>query len=114
MRISDWSSDVCSSDLWRRRECPLNGGHIVVDRASVVEELQLGQLGNALGLPRPVDRAGDAHQRCRIRYRTVAPQERAGARRSEERRGGKVGVRTCRSRWEPYHEKKNKNKNNKT
>src|SRR3546814_20353380 len=31
-------------------------------------------------------------------------------RRSEERRVGKEGVSTCRSRWWPYHEKKNKNK----
>src|SRR3546814_13766761 len=28
--------------------------------------------------------------------------------RSEERRVGKEGVSTCRSRWEPYHEKKKK------
>src|SRR3546814_17101095 len=28
--------------------------------------------------------------------------------RSEERRVGKEGVSTCRSRWSPYHEKKNK------
>src|SRR3546814_20853618 len=28
--------------------------------------------------------------------------------RSEERRVGKECVRTCRSRWSPYHEKKNK------
>src|SRR3546814_16748810 len=27
--------------------------------------------------------------------------------RSEERRAGKEGVSTCRSRWSPYHEKKN-------
>src|SRR3546814_12197746 len=27
--------------------------------------------------------------------------------RSEERRVGKEGVSTCRSRWSPYHEKKN-------
>src|SRR3546814_5044041 len=29
--------------------------------------------------------------------------------RSEERRVGKECVRTCRSRWSPYHKKKNKN-----
>src|SRR3546814_8067477 len=26
MRISDWSSDVCSSDLWLRRACPEASG----------------------------------------------------------------------------------------
>src|SRR3546814_14542042 len=32
--------------------------------------------------------------------------------RSEERRVGKACVRTCRSRWSPYHTKKKKCKNN--
>src|SRR3546814_13517942 len=32
-------------------------------------------------------------------------------RRSEERRVGKEGVRKCRSRWSPEHEKKNTRKN---
>src|SRR3546814_16563664 len=34
-------------------------------------------------------------------------------RRSEERRVGKECVSTCRSRWSPYHEKKNKTKQSK-
>src|SRR3546814_16304334 len=43
--------------------------------------------------------------------------ERAGAdvvatERSEERRVGKECVSTCRSRWSPYHYKKNKNSRN--
>src|SRR3546814_16785575 len=33
----------------------------------------------------------------------------SSVRRSEERRVGKGCVSTCRSRWSPYHEKKNKN-----
>src|SRR3546814_13115700 len=37
-----------------------------------------------------------------IRHRSVRPISR-----SEERRVGKECVRTCRSRWSPYHEKKN-------
>src|SRR3546814_11542227 len=32
----------------------------------------------------------------------------AGSERSEERRVGKEGVTTCRSRWSPYHSKKKK------
>src|SRR3546814_21095102 len=35
---------------------------------------------------------------------------RGKALRSEERRGGKECVSTCRSRWSPYHEKKKTNK----
>src|SRR3546814_18346889 len=33
---------------------------------------------------------------------------RAEVDRSEERRVGKEGVRTCKSRWVPYHKKKHK------
>src|SRR3546814_19240723 len=40
----------------------------------------------------------------KIRFRAI---------RSEERRVGKECVSQCRSRWTPYHEKKNKNKTNK-
>src|SRR3546814_12328747 len=35
------------------------------------------------------------------------PNPRVGAMRSEERRVGKECVSTCRSRWSPYHTKKN-------
>src|SRR3546814_19050362 len=34
--------------------------------------------------------------------------QRPGGQRSEERRVGKEGVSTCRSRWSPYHKKKKK------
>src|SRR3546814_14698224 len=38
--------------------------------------------------------------------RIAAPE--GGYYRSEERRVGKAGVSTCRSRWSPYHSKKNR------
>src|SRR3546814_16490027 len=56
-----------------------------------------------------------AHAASRI----IEPQHRASVRlrpdieRSEERRVGKECVSTCRSRWSPYHKKKNKKKNKK-
>src|SRR3546814_13182029 len=53
---------------------------------------------------------GRGRDRCRVVDRGVhrrAAQPRRGARlRSEERRVGKEWVRTCRSRWAPYHETK--------
>src|SRR3546814_9082673 len=85
MRISDWSSDVCSSDLlsyaqmtWLmvRGEVPSAGQGALLEAALV---------------------AGVDH----------GPQARPCFRRSEERRVGKECVRRCRSRWWPYHEKKN-------
>src|SRR3546814_17201135 len=42
----------------------------------------------------------DAGDRAIARHRPALP------RRSEERRVGKEGVSTCRSRWSPYHSKK--------
>src|SRR3546814_7402747 len=75
MRISDWSSDVCSSDL---------GGDF---RA----EAQGAELHRRPGYPR---------QHAPVRQRTVAA---CNSDRSEERRVGKECVSTCRSRWSPYH-----------
>src|SRR3546814_15820391 len=81
MRISDWSSDVCSSDLTNR----------VAD-------------SNA-------DTTPDTHASAQIRTGSMSPVTvipKVGllpATRSEERRVGKECVSTCRSRWSPYHSK---------
>src|SRR3546814_1320192 len=83
MRISDWSSDVCSSDLDR-----LERGHqrsIVGIMAIDAHPLVVGQqVRRGVGADLPAGRARD-----RLR--------------SEERRVGKECVSTCRSRWSPYH-----------
>src|SRR3546814_3198339 len=85
MRISDWSSDVCSSDL---------GIH--------------GFQAPARQIGMQDDHAETAIQR--VRHAVLAVQARqAGLRdndRSEERCVGKECVSTCRSRWSPYHSKK--------
>src|SRR3546814_13291969 len=44
-----------------------------------------------------------------LRWRLAAAQYWQRATRSEERSVGKECVSTCRSRWEPYHEKKKNN-----
>src|SRR3546814_16560942 len=94
MRISDWSSDVCSSDLGTRGDSGRGGGRHDGDH-------RLGELR-----PRRARRhaLGGAHPwRPPLRDRPARPG------RSEERRVGKECVRTCRSRWSPYHYKKNIN-----
>src|SRR3546814_14490084 len=97
MRISDWSSDVCSSDL-----AALHAGLLAEaePRPVLVVEQRAGgaggDAGEAEGAARSVD--GDA------------AEGRARRQRSEERRVGKECVSTCRSRWSPYHSKK-KHKN---
>src|SRR3546814_3123847 len=87
MRISDWSSDVCSSDLGDR-----NGDN----RADQFLAASLKKQSPTI----------DSDTRYRI-IRAIAlaldgfdndPQSIA---RSEERRVGKECVSTCRSRWSP-------------
>src|SRR3546814_7722258 len=80
MRISDWSSDVCSSDL---HEGP-----------RIDAELD----GEPGGDRRQQDRRGVvAHDLGERRGEEVDRRQR-----SEERRVGKECVRTSRSRWSPY------------
>src|SRR3546814_15461033 len=93
MRISDWSSDVCSSDL------DLAGAVL-----GEVEAQQPGaaahDAGQFLGVVelQPERDAEPLAQRRR-------DQSRPGGRRSEERRGGTGWVSPFRSRWTPYHSK---------
>src|SRR3546814_15846663 len=103
MRISDWSSDVCSSDL------------LTLEAAEVIDA----------GTMVPVPRDGATMGELMLRGNTVmkgylknpaATEEafRGGwfhtgdlavrhPDRSEERRVGKECVSTCRSRWSPYY-----------
>src|SRR3546814_12388353 len=124
MRISDWSSDVCSSDLvvaapqvFRQVAVEQAGdvdGHrveVAGDEGGGLEELlaaqRLGRLAQGLGLD-----AGGARglgQRLRIRLQAGLRIGGLAGGRSEERRVGKECVSTCRSRWSPDHNKKKHN-----
>src|SRR3546814_15518484 len=99
MRISDWSSDVCSSDL---AYDPTPNGCA----ASACGDCRRARTS-------PIRRQGSS------RYGVVGIATAQAFvyitqyyteykfRRSEERRVGKECVSTCRSRWSPYHYKKN-------
>src|SRR3546814_5377551 len=79
MRISDWSSDVCSSDLVIFEAPDLQGG------IKPVGQLLGGYLIHCLSFPL-------------LPYASIVV-----AIRSEERRVGKECVSTCSSRWSPDH-----------
>src|SRR3546814_12231367 len=96
MRISDWSSDVCSSDL--SGEAQLVG---TVVGAPAVEGDEAD-----VGAGHRQDRGVVSGSGVGVVKHAVTVKSQARSRRSEERRGGKEGVRTCRSRWTPYHSKK--------
>src|SRR3546814_7751529 len=83
MRISDWSSDVCSSDL----------------QTGACHDLQRpARRQGQSALPRP---PGQPHRP--LDAQMPAGADRQYAARSEERRVGNECVSTCRSRGSPYH-----------
>src|SRR3546814_17901376 len=100
MRISDWSSDVCSSDLDHH-----------VFRGDQVEDVQVFLAGADLAatvvaeLFLDVAQLGADHLQQHVRILEDLDQAADGVQqrlvRSEERRGGKECVSTCRSRWWP-------------
>src|SRR3546814_12198514 len=104
MRISDWSSDVCSSDLVAVRK---------VDRTITEVAAAHGgrySIDNHLSHdPTATERFAEAHVRRleAIRRKTGAVEREPDGSwvialdRSEERRVGKECVSTCRSRWSP-------------
>src|SRR3546814_15119413 len=98
MRISDWSSDVCSSDL------------LIAGIRARVPELFI-QVGGSISFAPEGDgeQAKWLSDNARHALAELAPkpeQVTVTINRSEERRGGKECVRTCSSRWSPYHSKK--------
>src|SRR3546814_4737888 len=88
MRISDWSSDVCSSDL-SASEIDIQAREVLKmrERLNRIFAKATGQTYEKI--------VADTH-----RDHWLNAEE---AIRSEERRVGKECVSTCRSRWSPYH-----------
>src|SRR3546814_7725296 len=83
MRISDWSSDVCSSDL------------VVACQETTAWTAE--SWNTQATREEVIDAYKDWHPRLHKLFM------KADHVRSEERRVGKECVSTCRSRWSPYH-----------
>src|SRR3546814_14090274 len=103
MRIIDWSSNVCSSDLWwpfAWLSNRLDIDRLVIPRATLHK------------LPRlnPSEREGPILPGFDIRLMQFSVGrltiDRRVTGRSEERRCGTEWFSTCRSWWEPLHQKK--------
>src|SRR3546814_3637465 len=85
MRISDWSSDVCSSDL------------------TALDDEAVALVETGRERPAHIVRQRDPEaQQVPLALRLLVVLV-LGAARSEERRVGKECVSKCRSRWSPYH-----------
>src|SRR3546814_20525440 len=108
MRISDWSSDVCSSDLIDRAAYTpdLAVAELLVDPAAAApdQDRVLSSIDEQIFVMAvmPVPFAGDANANA-VRKRSADRAFQRQLIRSEERRVGKECVSTCRSRWSPYH-----------
>src|SRR3546814_12334794 len=102
MRISDWSSDVCSSDLaLERADHGRADAVLAVDQRAVAIEHRKPVRHDFLRAPPPEPRARLSPLRpLRI---CLAWARAAFFSRTEERRVGKECVSTCSSRWSPYH-----------
>src|SRR3546814_20309951 len=113
MRISDWSSDVCSSDLASLGEAvpksirtlfshwALHEATVTAVRAENDRRIELAKAIANQPAPKaePVDNDIDL---VKAQAAKIYPQPDQ-AYRSEERRVGKECVSTCRSRWSPEH-----------
>src|SRR3546814_21195413 len=95
MRISDWSSDVCSSDLDRSRN----------ERAATLPRISVRRAGRAKSA-RFTGAGEGALGTASLIFIRVEPRRWSLKDRSEERRVGKECVSTCRSRWSPYNQTK--------
>src|SRR3546814_3943532 len=98
MRISDWSSDVCSSDLaphfphfLKEARGHAAAKHRRINLKGVIVRVIKSQ---------PVETERDMGLFKRTLFTPVAALV---DRRSEARRVGKECVSTCRSRWSPFH-----------
>src|SRR3546814_4744710 len=95
MRISDWSSDVCSSDLSSR---PASNSITCRVRTEFSLFPDVDRHGSATGRPPDGPEVMPAPRVWSRGHRSPKL-----SRRSEERRVGKECGSTCRSRWSPYH-----------
>src|SRR3546814_19751867 len=109
MRISDWSSDVCSSDLelkclagavYFESKGETLAGQLAVARV-VINRSQSGDFLDSI--------CGVVYQPSQFSF--IRDGRMPSIKRSEERRVGTECVSTCRSRWWPSHYKKKQQQN---
>src|SRR3546814_14350706 len=100
MRISDWSSDVCSSDLVNQTPAG-KADRRAFQRAVTLHTTDRDRNSAeaiAIMMRLAFEGVGPVTRRWAVKWL----DERCNI-RSEERRVGKECVSTCRSRWPPYH-----------
>src|SRR3546814_11588746 len=106
MRISDWSSDVCSSDLAGLLVSSRgSGGGVRLARPAAA--INVAEIIEAVEGPIALTACcDDGRHDCGFEGSCQIQPHLGG---SEERRVGNEVVSTCRSRWSPFHKKKKTN-----
>src|SRR3546814_12748255 len=113
MRISDWSSDVCSSDL----RFTFNANAFFYDYkdyqvSQIVDRIAYNENFDATSWGLEFEAAWRPSRAFRIdgNLGFLKTRLKEGSQRSEERRVGNDCVSTCRSRLSTYHKKIKKHK----
>src|SRR3546814_20956615 len=106
MRISDWSSDVCSSDL-AIDMAMAHGQTQVINRFRVGYLMSFNAAGRLRQIIELLDAAGDDWRTRPVDTENFMSRAYYGLiliwiGRSEESRVGKEWVSSCRSRWEQF------------
>src|SRR3546814_337615 len=81
MRISDWSSDVCSSDLWRLAKCEMT---IHVESKATDDGRSIDM--RVVGMPFHVAGHQTAHRGKELRRRSMCEQQRRIRERASQQR----------------------------
>src|SRR3546814_18560654 len=111
MRISDWSSDVCSSDLTHPTRGPIPPDEFIVqaEKSQDIYRLTLFVMDQAIRSAAQLrDRGLAINMSVNLSAALLDHGDLVGTirvmlTRSEERRVGKECVSTCRSRWSTDH-----------
>src|SRR3546814_17515768 len=105
MRISDWSSDVCSSDLCFPLPSSARWSFVLCLFISTARTMRWND-GSSSFLRINIPPSGLMNDPSFVRAENSNLVSR-----TEERRVGKECVSTCRYRWSPYHYKQKVNDN---
>src|SRR3546814_11637123 len=99
MRISDWSSDVCSSDLLTAFMLSADPARFITPDIDDPSTWEVARSLPTFKDQRNTILTNQANLRVHLGDKGGVEHDL----RSEERRVGKECVSTCRSRWSPYH-----------
>src|SRR3546814_18164576 len=104
MRISDWSSDVCSSDLIENTKAQMRKGVLEYCILSILngEDKYANEILETLKNAKMLVVEGTIYPLL-TRLKNAGLLNYRWEERSEERRVGQEWVSTCRSRWSPDH-----------